>query len=845
MLDHTIQDLRFSLRQLAKSKVFTITAVITLALGIGGNAAIFTLIDAVMLKSLPVADPASLYRLGDGDNCCVLGGYQDRVTMYSYDLYKHLAATTPEFVQLAAFQGFVNQVGVRRPGTADAPEAFGYQLVSGNYFEMFGLHAFAGRLITPADDSRTAVPVAVMSYRAWVKHYGSDPTVIGSTLIIDGAPYAIAGIAPAGFFGDTLRPNPPDFWMPLETEPAARKQNSILDHKDTYWLYSIGRVKPGASIPQIEARVSAAMGAWQTQNDPPVTARDRERLAKLHVNIVPAGAGIAQMREEYSRDLVLLMAITGLVLLVACANLANLQLARGASNLSQTSIRVALGAPRSRLVQQAITESVVLAVIGGGVGLLVATNVSGLLTSLAFLGANFVPIQTTPSPLVIGFTLVLSVVTGIIFGIAPAWTASRADPADALRGAGRSHGGRETIFQRSLVVLQAALSLVLLIGAGLMLQTLRNLTNQQFGFHSENRVVVNVNASFSGYALEKVATEYRELEMQLRGIGGVRDASLSLYSPMAGDNWEQGISIEDHPAPAGQRYGSSWDRVSPSFFNVLGSRMVHGRMFEERDLSAAQRVAVINQAFAEKFFAHEDPIGKRFGLGGDSHRADFQIVGVVENVRFRNPRRATPPFFFLPLSQLTAAEWTQPDRARSNLIGNIELLTSANAPTLASDVRRVLASIDPNFTMLNLMTMEDQIDVQVQHERLISQLAELFGLLALALASVGIYGLTAYSIQRRMNEMGIRTALGASRGDIIGLVLGGALKQIGIGLLIGIPAAYAAARILGDQLYGVKSDDALIFGIAIVVLTCCTCIAAYLPAVRASSVDPVRALRAE
>jgi predicted permease len=354
-----------------------------------------------------------------------------------------------------------------------------------------------------------------------------------------------------------------------------------------------------------------------------------------------------------------------------------------------------------------------------------------------------------------------------------------------------------------------------------------------------------VNAALNGYALDKVATEYRDLETQLRGIGGVRDASLSLYSPMEGNNWDQGISIEDHPAPAGQRYSSSWDRVSPSFFNVLGSRMVHGRMFEERDLSAAQRVAVINQAFAEKFFAHEDPIGRRFGLGGDTHRADFQIIGVVENVRFRNPRKPTPPFFFVPLSQLTAAEWTQPESARSNMIGNIELLTSASAPTLASDVRRVLASVDPNFTMLNLVTLDDQIGTQVQHEKLISQLAELFGLLALVLASVGIYGLTAYSIQRRMNEMGIRTALGASRRDIIGLVLGGALKQIGIGLVIGIPAAYAAARILGDQLYGVKSYDALIFGSAILALISCTCLAAYLPAVRASSVDPVRALRAE
>jgi macrolide transport system ATP-binding/permease protein len=840
-----LTDLRFTLRQLAKSKTFTLTALLTLGLGIGGNTAIFTLVDAVMLKSLPVADPARLYRLGDADNCCVVGGYQGRFSIYSHGLYQYLNGRLPEFDQMAAFQAGIQSVGVRRPGSSDGPQPFGDQFVSGNYFLMFGIRPFAGRLIAPSDDARSAPPVAVMSYRAWAQHYGSDPAVVGSTFIIDGAPFTIAGIAPPGFFGDTLRPNPPDFWMPLATEPAVHGQNALLDHKDEYWLYIIGRLKEGAAVGTLESHVNVELKRWQLENDPPHSAREKTAFDKQHITIAPAGGGVAQLKDDYARDLKLLMSITALVLLIACANLANLQLARGASNRAQTSIRVALGAPRWRLVRQTLTESIVVAVLGGGVGLLVGANFTGLLMSLVFQGSSFVPIETTPSSLVMGFALLLSLATGILFGVAPAWSASRADPADALRGAGRSGGGRETGLQKSLVVFQAALSLVLMVAAGLMVDTLRNLTNQQFGFHSEGRVVVNVNAAFGGYAPEKITQDYREIDRQLRQLPGVRNVSLSLYSPMEGNNWEMGISIEDHPAPTGQTTSSSWDRVSPSFFDLLGSHILRGRMFDERDTPDSTHVAVVNQAFADKFFANEDPIGKRFGLGGIAHRADYQISGIVENVRFRNPRRPTPAMFFLPLLQMSTADWADQTRARSNIIGNIELHVTGNPQGLAAQVQRTLANIDVNLTVLNLVTMDQQIGYQVGHEKLIARLTELFGILALLLASVGIYGITAYSVARRTSEIGIRTALGAGRRDVIALVLRGALAPIGVGLALGIPAALAAGRILADQVYGVKTYDPWILTGAIVTLVACASIAAYVPAVRASAVDPVRALRME
>jgi predicted permease len=473
MFDSVSKDLRFAFRQLAQSKGFTLTAVLTLALGIGANTAIFTLVNAVMLRSLPVADPQRLYRLGDDDNCCVIGGTQSHFSIYAYPLYVYLRDHTPEFEQMAAFQGGPSRVGVRRQGGAAAgitAVPFTDQFVSGNYFSMFGLRPFAGRLLAPSDDRPGAAPVAVMSYRAWEQHYGADPAVIGAAFVVDGAPVTIAGIAPPGFFGDTLGPNPPDFWLPLAMEPYIRNRNSLLDRKDQHWLYIIGRVKPGASTAALESRANVELRQWFLENNPPANDAARRDMERQHIVVAAAGGGVALMKQHYEHDLRLLMAITGLVLLIACANLANLQLARGTANAAQMSIRVALGAQRARLVRQTLTESLVLAVMGGAAGLLVATELARFLIGLAFHGANYVPIDATPSLPVLGFAFLLSLITGAVFGIAPAWSASRADPAAALRGAGRSAASRSTLPQRSLVVLQAAVSLVLLAGAGLMVK---------------------------------------------------------------------------------------------------------------------------------------------------------------------------------------------------------------------------------------------------------------------------------------------------------------------------------------------------------------------------------------
>jgi predicted permease len=829
-------DIRLALRQLWAAKGFTLTATITLALGIGANTGIFTLVNALLLKSLPVADPARIVRLGDGDNCCVLGGVQGaKISMYSYDLYRTLRDQTPELEDVAAFQGGASKVGMRRSGSTVSDPVV-TQFVSGNYFSLWGLHAYTGRLLTPADDSRSAPPAAVMSYRLWREHYGADPAVIGSTYVISGSPFTIVGITPPGFFGGMFRPDPPDVWIPLATEPAVNGQNALLDRKYNHWLYVFGRLKPGVTVASVEPKARNTLRQWLLANEPPTTDRARQAFDKQQFSIVPGGAGVAAMRESYQADLKLLLGITGLVLLIACANLANLQLARGAAAAGQTAIRVALGAPRARLIRQVLVESTILSVVGGAVGLAVAIQTAQLLMQLAFYRGAYVPIDTAPSLPILGFTFLLSVLTGVIFGLAPAWSASKADPAAALHAAGRGASGQSTMPQKTLVVLQAALSMVLLAGAGLMVQTMRNLTTQQFGFQLDGALTVNVNAGFSGYAPEKLVSLYSEIDRQLRQLPGVKNVALTLYSPMSGNNWQMNATLEDRPDIP---ISPSWDRVSPAFFDTIGAKILRGRGFTDRDTADAPQVAVVNQAFVDQYMQGLDPIGRRFGLGGYANRSDLTIVGVMNTVRFRDPRGPGRPMFFVPLFQWKG-HWD-----RSHLVNNIVLRVEGKPADLAPRIQRIFGAIDPNLTLLGVYSMHEQLGFLLSHEQLLGVLAQIFGVLALLLASVGLYGITAYSVTRRTGEIGVRTALGATRGQVVALILRSALLQSAVGLALGIPAALAAGKLLADQLYGVKASDPWVLAIAAVVLAICAAIAGVIPALRASTIDPVRALRVE
>ncbi|MEJ2009498.1 MAG: ABC transporter permease [Acidobacteriota bacterium] len=836
------QDLKYGLRQLRRNPAFTVVAVLTLALGIGATTAIFTLTNAVMLKSLPVVDPQQLYRVGDGGNCCVIGGMQGNWAIYSYDLYKQFRDHTPEFEEMAAFQASVPSLSVRRSGASGPAQPYFGEFVSGNYFSMFGISAFAGRTITPSDDQPNAAPVAVMSYRTWQEHFALDTSVIGSTFVINMIPYTVIGVAPPGFFGDTLRANPPDFWLPLSTEPALNGPNSILNNPALNWLYVIGRMKPGAQPAKVQSEITTELQRW-LRAQPDLSAYDRSQIGKQHIGIAPAGEGVATMQHQASAGLRLLMIIAGLVLLIACANIANLMLARGAAARGETAVRVALGAPRWRLIRQVITQSVLVSLAGGLAGLFVAYAGTHAILLIAFRGSRFVPISASPSLAVLGFAFLLSLVTGVIFGAAPAWVTSHSNPAEALRGAGRSTIDRTSLPQKSLVVFQVALSVVLLIGAGLLTESLRKIENQNFGFEPQGRLIVRVSPALAGYKPDQLYGLYQQLEQQFSQIPSVLGVSYSLYSPMRDDNWGFMFHIEGRPPD--ERDGGSFDCVGPDYFKTIGTRLVRGRTIGDQDTPTSLKVAVINQTFAKKFFPKQDPIGQHFGLGDASHAGDMEIVGIVQDAKYQDARGPAYPTFFMPFFQIPKDPKLAFLNTAASYIGDIELHVAGRPENLEESVRRTLANINPNLTVLDMMSLSQQVSLNFNQETLIARLTELFGLLALILACVGLYGVTAYSVARRTNEIGIRMALGATRTNVIRLVLRGAVMQLAIGLGIGVPLALAGGRLLSSQLYGVKSYDPWILGLAVIVLLACALVAALVPAGRATRIDPMEALRYE
>jgi len=835
-IETLFHDLRLALRTLRKSPGFTAAVVLTLALGIGATTAIFTLLDAVMLKSLPVANPQQLYRLGDNNNCCVMTGTQNdgSFVLFSYALYEELRDHTPELGGLTAFEPSLENLNVRR-GAASAAEPYKGEYVSGNYFLMFGIEPFAGRLLGPADDSHAAPPAAVMSYHTWQHHFGSDLSVIGSTVNINGLACTIAGVTPRGFYGDTLRSDPPDFWLPLVAEPEQwRLQGAQVES-----LYLIGRLKPGLSPEPVQARLNVELQQWLNSHREVIPARDQKDIPQQHIRLTPAAGGVQQMQTDYATGLRLLLTLSGLLLLIACANIANLLLARGSANRSQMAVRLALGAGRGRLMRQMLTESVLLALGGGLAGVYVAYAGAHAILLLAFRGASYVPIDAQPSLPVLGFSILLSLTTGIVFGILPAWTASQSDPLDALRGTGRSTGERASALQKSLVVAQVAFSIVLLIGAGLVTQSLRNLQDQNFGFVTDGRLIVHIEPGLSGYTPEKLPGLYQRLEETMQQIPGVLSSSLSWYSPMAGSNSSERVYVQGKlPDYSGK--APSWDRVGPHYFETIGTRLLEGRVIDERDIPGAQNVAVINETFARRFFSNENPIGQHFGMEWDApHSGDYEIVGIVEDAKYWDTRGPAYATFFLSLLQAPPGDIVR------GWVGAIELHVAGRPENIESSVRKAIADVDPNLPVLSMMSFGEQVARNFNQERLIARLTELFGALALILACVGLYGVTSYAVSRRTNEIGIRMALGADRGNVLGLVLRAALAQLGLGLAVGIPAALAGGHLLAHQLYGVRSYDPAILGAAALVLAACAIFAASVPARRAAKVDPMVALRYE
>jgi predicted permease len=844
---------RYALRQFRLSPVFTAAAVLTLALGIGGTTAIFTLIHAVMLRSLPVSDPGRLYRVGEGDDCCVEGGPQDKWGMFSFPLYERLKAETPEFEEVAAFQAGRGRLGVRRQGVESVARPLPSEYVTGNYFSTLGVRAFGGRVITPDDDKPGASPVAVLSHRVWQTAYGGDPSVVGSTFVVEGHPLTVIGVAPAGFFGETLQSDPPDIWVPVQLEAVIDGEGSLLHQSISAWLRMIGRLRPRASIDGMAPRLTGVLRQW-LQNDSGYPANwmaDLIRmLPKQVVNVVPAGAGVAVMKEEYGRSLQILLSVCGLVLLIACANVANLLLARGVARRGQTAVRLAMGATPGQIVGQALTESVLLAIGGGIAGLLVAMAAARLLLSLAFRSSHFLPISAMPSLIILAFAFGLALVTGVIFGAAPAWLATRTDPAEALRGLGRSISDRSSFARKALLVVQATLSVVLVAGATMLARSLNKLEHQDFGYQVQGRVVVDVNNPPASYTLPKLMALYRQLEEQLNHLPGVQGSGLAMYNPLT-DNWGELIMVAGHPASKlSEESGASWDRVSANYLQNFSMPILRGRAFTAADNETTSPVAIVNEAFVKRFFkSDEDPLAQHFGLDVPEYAGTFSIVGVVRDAKFAGFELNKParPMFYVPLAQNVDYhdELMKKIELRSHFIGGIMLATNMPPGALEPQLIRMLAELDPNLTINSIRTMQQQVELSFDQERAVASLAGLFGIVALVLAAVGLYGVTAYTVAQRTNEIGIRMALGADRPKVIQLVLGGAFKRVLVGLTLGLPLAVGAGRLISAQLYGVSSWDPLALTVAAGALAICSFFAALIPANRAASISPMDALRME
>ena len=846
-------NLRYALRQFRLAPVFTATAILTLALGIGGTTAIFTLINAVMLRSLPVTDPATLYRIGDGDNCCVQSGTQDNWGMFSYPLYERLKAAAPEFEQMAAFQAGLRRLSVRRQGIETASRPLRSEYVTGNYFSTLGVGSFGGRVFSEEDDTPASAPVAVISHRVWQNTYASDTSVIGSTFVVEGHPFTVIGVAPPGFFGETLRGDPPDIWIPTQQEPLLDGDSGLLRQSQGAWLRIIGRLRAGTSITGMAPRLTGMLRVW-LQHDAGYPANWMpgviHGLPKQIINVVPAGAGVGVMKDQYARSLKILLSVCGLVLLIACANVANLLLARAVARRGQTAIRLAIGATRNQIIAQALTESILLAVGGSIAGLLVAMAAARLLLNLAFQGSHFLPIQTAPSLIVLAFSFALALLTGIVFGAAPAWLETRTDPAEALRGSGRATRDRSSHARKALLVVQATLSVVLVAGATMLGRSLNNMEHQNFGFQIPGRVLVALHNPPATYPLAKLTSLYRELEQKLNRIPGVQGAGLALYNPHT-DNWGEMVLVDGRPAPSvGEDVGASWDRVSADYLKNLGMEISHGRAFTAADNENSAPVAIVNEAFVKRFFkSGEEPLDQHFGLDLPQNSRTFRIVGVVRDAKFQSFRLTRPayPMFFVPLSQ--NVDYKDPLMTRvelqSHFIGGILMVTNIPPGMLEPALTKMLSDLDPDLTITSVRTLQQQVDLSFDQERAVASLAGLFGIVALVLAVIGLYGVTAYTVAQRTNEIGIRMALGANKLKVAQLILRGAFLRVAIGLVIGLPLSIGAGRLIASELYGVASWDPIALIVAAGSLAIAAFFAAIIPAIRAASISPMTALRTD
>ncbi|HVN04378.1 MAG TPA: ABC transporter permease, partial [Bryobacteraceae bacterium] len=821
-LETLAQDTRYAMRTLRASPGFAATAILSLALGIGANTAIFSILNAVMLRSLPVADPGQLAEV------------QSQQDSYF---------TNPIWEQVRdrqqAFSGSLAFSGTRFDLASGGESHFAQGLwVSGDFFHVLGVPAMRGRVFTTKDDRHgggPGGPVAVISYGFWKGHFAGDPEILGKTIRLDRHPFTIIGVTPPWFTGLDVDTHY-DVAIPIGCEPILHTDRSNLDARSTWWLRILGRLKPDETIQQATARMKALAPEVNRATLPNWDAAGQREYLQRSFELVPAAAGFSETGNDYRKALFTLMAVVGLVLLIACANIANLLLARAAARQREISIRLAIGAARRRVLRQLLSESLLLSVLGAAGGLLFAVWGSRLLVHLLSKTGNEVQFDTAPDWRVLAFTMGIAVLTGLLFGLAPAMRATRVSPNEVLKEHGRGTAGGRFALGRALVTGQVALSLMLLVGAGLFLGTFRNLLNTSLGFVPHNVLLVEAAMMQSNVPPKQRPALYRQIVERLRTIPGVAAASSSALTPISGSFWNNFVTPEGYRSKGKEDVLVYFNRVSPGFFETLRIPLVLGRDFTEHDDLGAPRVMIINETAARRFFGKHSPLGKTIGVPGDKPGAQdiYQVVGVVKDTKYGWVSEAMRPLGYFACAQ-DDSPWAGVD---------FEIRSGESMATLVPSVRGAFEEVNRGIS-LEFRNFETQIGESLIQPRIVALLSAFFGGLAVLLAMIGLYGVTSYGVARRQSEIGIRMALGAQPGSVVWLVLREVAAMLATGTLLGLGASLAAGRLVASLLYGVKPDDAAPLAIAAVVLAIATGIAAYLPARRAARLDPMAALREE
>ncbi|HET6975503.1 MAG TPA: ABC transporter permease [Pyrinomonadaceae bacterium] len=838
-METLFKDIRYGFRGLLKRKAFAAIAVLTLALGIGANTAIFTLVNAVMLKALPVEKPQELVLFTDTTGEGTSNEDSPRTGVwqrFSFASYEYFRDHNQSFQDVAAIRSGESRVSVRQTDAqANAAVRAQGHLVTGNYFSLLGVRPLRGRMLTPEDDKSAAPPATVISYSYWDKKLNRDPAAVGKTLIINGTNFTVVGITPPEFFGVRVR-RPPDFWFPLAFQPQIELRDSFLTDPQVYFLTIVGRLKTGVSLNQAQANVNLSLRQFLTEQAGSQLTEERQKgIQNTYVTLVEGQGGISGLRRDYSKPLQMLMAIVFMVLLIACANVGSLLLSRAAARNAEISLRLALGATRWRIIRQLLTESVLLAMIGGVCGVLLAQWGVSVLVNLV---AKDAPLDTHPDIKVLAFTALVSVVAGLLFGLIPALQASKTNLSASMKEKNRMRGGFMRLnLSSAMVVAQVGLSMVLLTGAGLFGRSLVKLQEEQVGFDRNNVLLVGIDPRLAGYKPAELAALYQQLTDQLSSIPQVSSVSMATYAPMSGSRRSSSLKLPGYTPRPGEDLVVQDMLTGPKYAETLGIPLLRGREISIRDTASAPRVAVVNSAFAEHYFKDQNPIGRQFSFDDETDNgAPLEIIGVIGDIKDDDARGQTEPTVYRPILQV---------QDQSAYSATIFIRTQSDPSTLTGQVRQTINQADDKLPMFGVTTLHEQLYSSLSTDRLIAQLVSFFGALALILACIGLYGVMAHGVARRTNEIGIRMALGARGSNIAWMILRETLYLVLAGLLIGVPAALVGARLIATQLFGLSPTDPLTLIGASLVLTIVALLAGYLPARRASRVNPLRALRYE